>query len=235
MANKYWLLAAVGPIIVLVAWHLGARSGLFNEALFPSPVDVFHVYLQADMRASLLRDTAPPQVYVDAYHEQIDMFTENCDQTHPFQSEYLEDNSVYCRIVENLAEVRRSDVILVSLMADEATLDAVRERVIRVLGDRVKTHSLINKNYRGSILEFLSPRSGKWPALRQLASDAGIGPEEIAAIGDDTNDVEMIRGAGLGIAMGNATSAVRDAADVVVCSNAREGVIEAIERVLSRL
>ena len=57
-------------------------------------------------------------------------------------------------------------------------------------------------------------------------------PEEIAAVGDDTNDAEMIREAGLGIAMGNSAEAALAAANVIVKSNAEGGAIEAIERVL---
>ena len=71
-------------------------------------------------------------------------------------------------------------------------------------GDRLRTHTLINKNYQGLILELLSPMSGKWPALEAVAAEADVAPEEIIAVGDDTNDIEMIRRAGLGIAMGNA-------------------------------
>ena len=48
-------------------------------------------------------------------------------------------------------------------------------------------------------------------------------------MGDDTNDVDMIRNAGLGIAMGNAVRAVKSAADRVVRSNAEGGAIAAIE------
>ena len=61
-------------------------------------------------------------------------------------------------------------------------------------------------------------------------------PEEIIAIGDDTNDIEMIRRAGLGIAMGNAAAEVKQSADRVVRSNAEGGVAEAIEKArLARL
>ena len=91
---------------------------------------------------------------------------------------------------------------------------------------------MMNKGYRGHILEFISPNSGKWEALREIAAREGIPPEEIAAVGDDTNDAQMIREAGLGIAMGNAAEAARAAANVVVKSNAEGGVIEAIERIL---
>ena len=197
-----------------------------------------HSYLSSDAYSEILarlRKFAPPLVYVDAYHEQTDMFTENRAGAHAFQKEYLRDQGEFCRTVDDLSALRRDDVIMLSLMADEATLDAARSRVMEVLGDRVRTHSLVNKNYRGGILEFLSPGSGKWQGLCRVADELGAPLDTIAAIGDDTNDAEMIRRARLGIAMGNATPAALDAADEVVESNAKGGVVQAIERVLSRL
>jgi hypothetical protein len=96
----------------------------------------------------------------------------------------------------------------------------------------VRTHELENKGYGGHILEFLALGTGKWAAARRLAEAEGIAPEEIAAVGDDSNDLDLVRDAGLGIAMGNAVPAVRAAADLVVASNERDGVVLAIEEVL---
>jgi hypothetical protein len=152
--------------------------------------------------------------------------------THEFQREYLNDNTAFFRTIDDLHAEPRSDVIMVSTMGDEATLGALREEAREQFGSRVRTHSLINKNYRGMILEFLSPRSGKWAALSAIAAEAGVAAEQIIAVGDDTNDIEMIRNAGLGIAMGNAAAEVKQAADHVVRSNAEGGVVEAIRKAL---
>jgi hydroxymethylpyrimidine pyrophosphatase-like HAD family hydrolase len=121
---------------------------------------------------------------------------------------------------------------MVSLMGDDALLDGLRERAGASLGGRARMQSIANRNYRGDILEFVSPASSKWAALHWVAAGAGIGPEAIAAVGDDANDLEMIARAGLGIAMGNAIGAVLDAADGIVGANDEGGVIDAIERVL---
>ena len=121
---------------------------------------------------------------------------------------------------------------MVSTMGDSETLRALYDQSKRILGDRVNNHSIVNKNFQGEILEFLAPGVSKWQALERVASAEGIRRHEIAAVGDDTNDVEMIRGAGLGIAMGNAVRAAKSASDLVVRSNAEGGVIEAIERVI---
>jgi hydroxymethylpyrimidine pyrophosphatase-like HAD family hydrolase len=95
-------------------------------------------------------------------------------------------------------------------------------------------HIVTNKNYRGHILELLHPTASKWHALARLAAQRGITPEEILAIGDDYNDLDMIRHAGLGIAMGNAVEAVRDIADHVTGSNADDGLVQALERFVFR-
>lgn len=50
------------------------------------------------------------------------------------------------------------------------------------------------------------------------------------AVGDGSNDLQMVSNAGLGIAMGNAVPSVKAAAAVVVSSNDEGGIVEAFER-----
>jgi Cof subfamily protein (haloacid dehalogenase superfamily) len=197
-----------------------------------------HRYLSDAVSAevlALVREVGSPLVYVGAYEKRIDILIEGYAEAHPFQREYLEDNTDFTRVVDDLENTGRDDVIMMSTMGDEVTLRELRSRAERDLGGRVRMHSLINKNYRGQILEFLAPGTGKWPALRRIAADEGIDPRQIAAVGDDDNDVEMIRGAGLGIAMGNAVDSAKAAADHVTRSNAEGGVVEAIEHVLGEI
>jgi Cof subfamily protein (haloacid dehalogenase superfamily) len=181
---------------------------------------------------AFVRRVCPPLLYVDTYHEQIDLVTERIDEAHRFQRDYLNDNTAHFQTVDDLRIPPRSDVIMVSTMADEEALRTLRDEARRAYGDRFDTHILINKNYRGVILEFMSPKAGKWPALAAVAARANVSPAEIIAVGDDTNDIEMIRCAGLGIAMGNAAPEVKECADVVVRSNAEGGVVDAIEKAL---
>jgi Cof subfamily protein (haloacid dehalogenase superfamily) len=218
-------LELTGPVVV--------HNGVLVKDIESGRTEVEH-YLSADLYPEVLatlREMGSPLVYVDAYHEGTDILTERRDRAHPFQNEYLDDNCEFARVVDDL-DGKPRDVIMMSAMADLEQLELLRERARERLGDRVLTHLLINKVYRGYILELLSPRSGKWSALQSIAARQGIAREEIAAVGDDDNDVEMIREAGLGIAMGNAVGTARAAADVVVRSNAEGGVVGAIERVL---
>lgn len=64
----------------------------------------------------------------------------------------------------------------------------------------------------------------KWNGLLYLATYLRIKRNEIVAIGDDVDDVDMIAGAGLGVAMGNAVPEVKAAAKWITRSNDDNGV-----------
>jgi hydroxymethylpyrimidine pyrophosphatase-like HAD family hydrolase len=83
------------------------------------------------------------------------------------------------------------------------------------------------------ILEVFDRAASKWSAIRWLADRRGIDTSRICAIGDEINDLPMIREAGLGVAMDNAVSAVRDAAKQRTRSNDDDGVAHAIRNVLT--
>jgi Cof subfamily protein (haloacid dehalogenase superfamily) len=70
----------------------------------------------------------------------------------------------------------------------------------------------------------------KGSALAWLAAHFGIPREEVMAIGDQHNDVTMLRWAGLGVAMGNASPEIQAVADVVTSTIDEDGAAEAIEK-----
>ncbi|MEO7021533.1 MAG: Cof-type HAD-IIB family hydrolase [Ktedonobacteraceae bacterium] len=82
------------------------------------------------------------------------------------------------------------------------------------------------------LLEFLHPGVSKKHGLQTIAQDLGIRPEEIVAIGDGHNDIGMLQFAGLGVAMGNAHTEVKNAANHVTLSNAEDGVAVVIEEMI---
>jgi Cof subfamily protein (haloacid dehalogenase superfamily) len=82
------------------------------------------------------------------------------------------------------------------------------------------------------LVELLHPHVSKGNALRAIAEDLAILPEEVVAIGDNHNDIGMLRFAGLGVAMGNAHAEVKSAADFVTLSNAEDGVAVVVEEMI---
>ncbi len=104
----------------------------------------------------------------------------------------------------------------------------VHERI----GGRIQTFVLRMSRYLGTMCEILRVDASKWSALLHLAELWGVGPEEICAVGDDANDIPMIRHAGLGVAMGHAHADVRTAADIVTGRYDEDGVAMLVDEVL---
>ena len=77
----------------------------------------------------------------------------------------------------------------------------------------------------------ISPRGvTKGLGLQILCSYLGISIEESVAVGDADNDIDVLKAAGLSVAMGNANKTVKDLCDVIVADNDRDGVVEVIDR-----
>ena len=70
----------------------------------------------------------------------------------------------------------------------------------------------------------------KWNAIEYLINKLNIKKEEVITIGDNMNDKEMIEQAGLGIAMKNCVSRIKEIADFITDDNNNEGVANAIEK-----
>ena len=82
------------------------------------------------------------------------------------------------------------------------------------------------------MLEVLPLIGSKGVGLDWLAGEWGLSAENIVAIGNEENDLEMLNYAGLGVAVGNSSQLVLDSADLVVASNNESGVAEAIWQLL---
>jgi len=86
-----------------------------------------------------------------------------------------------------------------------------------------------------NLLEFHHPQVSKGQALAQIARDLGVSPHEVIAFGDSHNDLEMLRFAGLGVAMGNASDEVKAVADLVTLPNDQDGIAHMVSQyILSR-
>lgn len=78
-------------------------------------------------------------------------------------------------------------------------------------------------------LEFMPRGIDKGLGLQKLADHLGLDLSQVMAIGDGGNDVEMLRAAGLGVAMANASAEAKAAADHVLSySNDEDGVAKAV-------
>ncbi|MEH7225398.1 HAD family hydrolase [Bacillus sp. JJ1566] len=80
--------------------------------------------------------------------------------------------------------------------------------------------------------ELVAPKVSKWSAIKSLIHAYRIHPSEVVTIGDGPNDIEMLRHAGTGVAMGNASKDVKAVADFVTGHHQNDGLAEFVERYL---
>ena len=81
-------------------------------------------------------------------------------------------------------------------------------------------------------IELNSIKAGKGKALAALCEHLGLSPKQAVAFGDGSNDSEMLRTAGLGVAMANGMDSVKAAADRITDSNNEAGVGRVIREIL---
>lgn len=79
------------------------------------------------------------------------------------------------------------------------------------------------------VLEVMAQDVNKGSALQEVCSLLGIEMKDTVAVGDQENDMMMIRSAGIGIAMGNGAQALKECADAVTVSNNESAIAEVIK------
>lgn len=117
-------------------------------------------------------------------------------------------------ILEHVEELDSMDVV----RPEGSGKDFLWERLCAEVPDVYMTSSV------RQLIEISYKDSGKHMGIKFLADHLGISLKELAAFGDGDNDAEMLKEAGIGIAVANATEKCRQAADYVVPGHDEDGV-----------
>ena len=94
--------------------------------------------------------------------------------------------------------------------------------------DDIRDDCIITRWNREAI-DIITKGSGKDAAIRRYLEETGLRREEVIAFGDGLNDIAMLRYAGIGVAMGNAEEAAKEAADYVTDHIDRDGIEKALK------
>ncbi len=124
-----------------------------------------------------------------------------------------EEKIIFNGIINKLKQIKNIDILEVAHMSRKIINYGTEEKQIQYYYTEI-TNENVNK----------------WSAIEFLIHELGIEPIQVVAIGDNVNDIEMIKNAGLGIAMGNSCPEVKQFADFITLDNNSNGVSNAIEK-----
>ncbi len=136
------------------------------------------------------------------------------------------------RVVDDVMEALEAEPLkcIVAHMTDHDRLERFQAEIGPKLSD--VTENIFSNPV---LLEFGSKKAGKGIAVENLSRVLGVDRSDCYAIGDEGNDIDMIKRAGTGIAMANAIDEAKQAADLVTrADNDHDGVAEIIEEVILR-
>lgn len=117
---------------------------------------------------------------------------------------------------------------LQALFRDTETRDLAMKEVKEKVQGAAVTSAL------GNNIEANGEDAQKGIALLKLGEILGIKKDEIMAFGDGSNDMDMIRRVGFGVAMENGIDEIKEAADYITVTNDEHGVAKAIEKFVLR-
>lgn len=130
-----------------------------------------------------------------------------------------QNNRMECTEVENLADFLNFAPIKILMSVLPEKLKVVQEKIAAFLPE-----DLTVVQTAPFYLEVIPASINKGQGLLDTCAALDIDPKETVAFGDAENDIPMLKAAGTGIAMGNATEAVKAAADGVTLSNNADGI-----------
>ena len=243
-ANKQALLdaeAAGVHVVICTGRPLSGVRPIFEEIGFKSN----HSYSVINNGCTTVKSSDWSVISYDALSEEDLVYLDQLTQEiHPQLS--LFDLNRYIILNRKPSEIAKMDASIVSAVPVSLALEEILEAQPIFQGmfiDQKEQIDVFQETYeevlaqrfhtirsQPILFEILPKGINKATGLKALAEYLGIPKQEVMAIGDENNDIEMIEYAGLGVAMGNAPAAIKALADVTTTSNEEDGVATAIMR-----
>ena len=159
---------------------------------------------------------------------------ERMDWTHPNRKGYYERNKAFIVEMSPLAEALTEDPIQVMFNGSVAPMRALANELRRLPIAGQFSVALTEYELRDfSLLDLNAAGCTKGSTLARWAEAVGVGQEEVMAVGDNLNDVEMLEFAGTAVLMGNAAADLKKRGFQLTGTNDEGGLATAIRSVLS--
>jgi Cof subfamily protein (haloacid dehalogenase superfamily) len=213
-----WLISSNGAITRSLAGET------FHRDLLPEPTCRELVGVMQEFRGQtvLTFDSNGPGTIV----------IERLDEIEGSIQRWLEKNMQYIQFVVPIENALTTDPVQAMFCGPVAKM----QRVLQVLGSCGLPITVLRTEYPGrdlSIVDVLNAGCSKGHALERWVNYRRITREQVMAVGDNYNDIEMLAFAGRPFIMGNASKELRSRGWTLTRSNAESGVAAAIDHVLN--
>ncbi len=161
-------------------------------------------------------------------HDGYALVASNC---HPSVANWVEHSP--CRV--SLVDVIPSEApapLRLAVLNEVRVIESITAELDVSFEARISYNVLRSPRYDVMLVEIFGPGISKWTGVSWLCERWGIEPQRTAAVGDDMNDIVLIREAGLGVAMANARPEVHAVADETTASNDEAGVANLVDRLV---
>jgi Cof subfamily protein (haloacid dehalogenase superfamily) len=212
-----------------------------SGALVKDPFD-HRTYYRANFEPELLRNVCrrldrlgyDPLLCADTYLQKFDFYhaVESKRIRRWELAEYLDLNPDDGRLLPTMLDFPPPEVFLAFTFGPKEEMLETEAALKQEFAGLLSMNVLRSPRYRGFLVEIVPMQVSKWSAIHRLAQEWGIEDHEICAVGDDVNDLEMIRAAGLGVAMGNAVPKVKAIADRIAPTHDEDGLVEVVNWLL---
>ncbi|HUS47336.1 MAG TPA: HAD family hydrolase [Phycisphaerae bacterium] len=167
---------------------------------------------------------------VDVWRHGVDYFLAESPAVHAAQRDWFSKMQVSVRRVQRLSDAAdMPDPLRLSAVVAPERAASLAAALSRRFDGTLTVRAILAPNYQVTIVEAFAAGVDKFAAVRYVAQAYRIAPSQIIAVGDDVNDLGMIRGAGLGVAMPQAREPLRSAAGAV----AEPSLLALLRRILA--
>jgi len=169
-----------------------------------------------------------PVLYADTFAAGFDFYCRRTQVDRAELAQFFELNPDCHRLWPRLVEDPPPGIFSCFAMGTRPDMARLCAELERRYPRDLYVHVLRSPRYVGYMCEIAPFGVTKWSGIERLAREWGIADAEICAVGDDVNDIPMIRAAGLGVAMGNAQDEVKAAADRIAPCHDDDGLAQVV-------
>jgi HAD superfamily hydrolase (TIGR01484 family) len=185
-----------------------------------------------ELSGEMRRRGYPVMALVDQWREGFDYYELGHFADFPLYRKFFHGRGWQVRPAETLGAPASARTLRISVLEEREQAVLLAADLKRHFAARIEVQDIYAPNYELHIVEAFAAGTNKFRAMVYVGQARKLGPGAMAAIGDDNNDLAMLRGAKFSAAPADAPDNVKQAAKTIVAARGQCAVAEFVEQIL---